>query len=100
VEVPIDLRASFHPDAGGIFYKAEQTAAVTAAMETKPFQRFLEFVQYPVWVTEPARVRLVDLRFGTPYAPGFEAVAIITDRNQVADSTLIMGIPSPGQVIK
>jgi inner membrane protein len=107
VEVPIDLRASFHPDAGETFYKAEQTAALTAAMETKPFQRFLEFVQYPVWVTGPAPdleratlVRLVDLRFGTPYAAGFQAVATVTDRNQVADSTLIMGVPSPGQVIR
>jgi inner membrane protein len=107
VEVPIDLRTSFHPDDGETFYKAEQTAAVTAAMETKPFQRFLEFVQYPIWIMEPAadlehatRVRLVDLRFGRPYAPGFEAVATVTDGSRVADSTLIMGIPSPGQVIK
>jgi inner membrane protein len=104
VEVPIDLRGSFHPDAGETFYKAEQTAAVTAAMETKPFQRFLEFVQYPIWVTGPSehatRVRLVDLRFGTPYAAGFQAVATVTDRNEVVDSTLIMGIPSPGQVIR
>ena len=107
VEVPIDLRASFHPDAGETFYKAEQTVALTAAMETTPFQRFLEFVQYPIWVTGPApdpqhatRVRLLDLRFGTPYAAGFQAVATVTDRNQVANSTLIMGIPSPSQVIK
>ena len=104
VEVPIDLRASFHPDAGETFYKAEQTAAVTAAIETKPFQRFLEFVQYPIWVTQPTekatRVRLVDLRFGTPYAAGFQAVATVTDRNEVVDSTLMMGIPSPGQVIR
>jgi inner membrane protein len=103
VEVPIDLRGSFHPDAGETFYKAEQTAAVTAAMGTKPFQRFLEFVQYPIWVTEPAadlEVRLVDLRFGTPYAAGFQALATVTDRNEVVDSALIMGIPSPGQVIR
>ncbi|MGA2713702.1 MAG: metal-dependent hydrolase [Bryobacteraceae bacterium] len=107
VEVPIDLRASFHPDAGEAFYKPEQTAAVAAVMETKPFQRILEFVQYPVWVTGPApdlehaiSVRLVDLRFGTPYSPGIEAVATVTDRNQVANSTLIMGIPTPSQVIR
>lgn len=104
VEVPIDLHASFHPDAGETFYKAERTAAVTAAMKTKPFQRFLEFVQYPIWVTEPlenaTRVRLVDLRFGTPYAPSFEAVATVTAGDQVVDSTLIMGIPSPGQVVR
>jgi hypothetical protein len=71
-----------------------------AAMATRPFQNFLEFVQYPVWVLEPAdkgeqatRVRLVDLRFGTPVDPGFEAVATVSDRNQVIDSVFTFGMP-------
>ncbi len=99
VEVPIDLRAgAFHPDDAATFKKAPQTPAVTAAMETFPFQRFLEFVQYPIWVTEPSpdrehatRVSLVDLRFGTPSAPGFAASATVTDRNQAEDSSLSFG---------
>jgi len=102
VRVPIDLRGSFHPESGETFYKAERSAAIEAAMHTEPFQRFLEFVQYPIWVTEPAaepeqatRVRLVDLRFGTPGAPGFEAVATVSDRNQVVDSTFTFGRPRP-----
>jgi inner membrane protein len=100
VEVPIDLRGAFHTDAAETFYKPERTAAVQAAMETFPFRRFLEFVQFPIWVIEPApnlehgtRVSLVDLRFGTPSAPGFVAVATVTDRNQVADTELTFGRP-------
>ena len=102
VKVPIDLRGTFRPESGETYYKAERSQAIQAAMKTEPFQRFLEFVQYPIWVSEPApepehatRVSLVDLRFGTPAAPGFEAVATISDRNQPVDSVLTFGIPRP-----
>jgi inner membrane protein len=102
VKVPIDLRANFHPESGETFYKAERSLAIQLALETDPFQKFLEFVQYPIWVSEPApdmeratRVRLIDLRFGTPAAPGFEAIATITDRDQVADSNFTFGTPRP-----
>ncbi len=100
VEVPVDLRGSFHPESGETFYKAARTPAVLAAMRTEAFQRFLEFVQYPVWVASPAPelehgviVRLVDLRFGSPSMPGFEAVATVTDRNQVVSSIFTFGAP-------
>ena len=100
VVVPVDLRGTFRPQAGEIFYKAERTAAIDAAIQTDAFQRFLEFVQYPIWITEPAqdrehatRVRLVDLRFGTPSAPGFQSVAIVTGLNQVTSSTFTFGTP-------
>jgi inner membrane protein len=102
VKVPIDLRRNFRPESGETYYKAERSQAIQAAMQTEPFQRFLEFVQYPIWVSEPApepehatRVSLVDLRFGAPAAPGFEAVATISDRNQAVDSALTFGIPRP-----
>lgn len=69
-------------------------------METEAFRRFLEFVQFPIWVSGPApdlehatQVSLVDLRFGTPVMPGFEAVATVTDRDQVVNSTLSFGLP-------
>jgi inner membrane protein len=98
VEAPIDLRKTFRPDSAETFYKAERTPAVLAAMQTFAFQRFLEFVQYPLWIVEPSpdlehatRVRLVDLRFGTPSAPGFQAVATVTDRNQVVTSVFGFG---------
>lgn len=102
VEVPVDLRRTFHPESGVTFYKAERSPAIQAALQTKPFQAFLEFVQYPIWVSEPApqlenatRVSLVDLRFGTPAAPGFQAVATVTDRDQVVDSMFTFGLPRP-----
>jgi membrane-bound metal-dependent hydrolase YbcI (DUF457 family) len=102
VEVPIDLRGNFHPETGDTFRKAERNAAAEAAMATPPFQRFQEFVVYPIWVLAAApdlehgaRVSLVDLRFGTPAAPGFEAVATVSDRNQVVNSTLSFGLPRP-----
>jgi inner membrane protein len=93
VEVPIDLRETFRPDDGVTWYKAERTPAVNAAMATFPFQRLLEFVQYPRWVTAPespaehtTRVSLIDLRFGTPEGAAFSATAIVNARNQVIES--------------
>ncbi len=100
VEVPIDLRGGFNPEAAETFYKPARAAPIDAAMQTFPFRRFLEFVQFPIWVVEPApnlehgtRVSLVDLRFGTPSAPGFAAFATVTDRNQAADAELVLGRP-------
>jgi len=101
VMVPVDLRNDFRPEDGTTFYKAERTAAIEAALVTFPFQKFLEFVQYPIWVTEPlpggksTLVRLVDLRFGTPYAPGFAATATVTERGVVTDSSFSFGTPRP-----
>lgn len=100
VEVPINLREEFTPEGALTFYKAQQTPAVEAAMRTEPFQRFLEFVQYPIWVTEPAsereratEVKLVDLRFGTPSAAGFQATAVVNNRGEVVQSTFGFGTP-------
>ncbi len=98
VLVPVELSGRFDPDSPQTFYKAGSSPAIQAALRTQPFQRFLEFVQYPIWTTESSpelehatRVSLVDLRFGTPVAPGFEAVATVTDRNQVVDSVFTFG---------
>jgi inner membrane protein len=93
VQVPIDLRQTFRPEDGETFYKGPRTPAVDAAMATYPFQKLLEFVQYPLWLVEPApdmergtRVTLLDLRFGTPRAAGFAATAMVNERNQVVES--------------
>jgi inner membrane protein len=91
IVVPVDLRREFRPDEGVTFYKPPRTPAMMAAMATLPFQRFLEFVQYPVWVLEPGLVRLVDLRFGSPASPGFQAVAEVNEHNQVTTSTFSLG---------
>jgi inner membrane protein len=97
-EVPVDLLGNFHINDGETYYKAPRTEAVEAAMATEPFQRLLEFVQYPIWVVAPAeetehaaRVMLMDLRFGTPRAPGFVATAIVNDRNQVVEAQFSLG---------
>ena len=91
VVVPVDLRSEFSPEAGQTFYKPPRTPAMMAAMETFPFQRYLEFVQWPIWVLEPGVVRLDDLRFGTPNNPGFEARAEVNAHNEVVSSTFSLG---------
>lgn len=102
VEVPIDLRQNFRPQMPATFYKAEHTAAIDAALESSPFQAFLQFVQYPIWVSDPdaddptaQRVRLVDLRFGTPSDPGFQAEAVVNPGEQVVSSIFTFGQPRP-----
>jgi hypothetical protein len=102
VEVPIDLRDGFHPLDGATYYKATRGPAAYAAMKTRPFEAMQQFVQYPLWIIEPAprmlpngesatRVTLMDLRFGTPAAPGFNATAVIANQDQVLDSVFRFG---------
>ncbi len=100
VQVPINLLGRFDPESGVTFFNSSRTPAVDAAMKTEAFRRLLEFVQFPVWATAPAPdmdratlVRLVDLRFGTPSAPGLEATATVTDRNEVVNSAVSFGLP-------
>src|SRR5665213_2760688 len=103
VEVPIDLRGNFHPSSEAeTFYKPPRTPAVEAALQTFAFQRLLEFVQWPLWVVEPApepehgtQVVLLDLRFGSPRQAGFAATAIVNGRNQVVDSSFGFGAVRP-----
>lgn len=94
VMAPVDLRHEFRPQDGTTYDKAARTPEVEAARLTFAFGRLLEFAQWPVWVSEPmpggrlTRVRLIDLRFGTPEEPGFAAVAAtVDDRLHVMDTT-------------
>lgn len=86
VEVPLDLRGSFHEIDEQTFVKPPRSPAVEAALHTFPFERLLEFVQWPLWVVEPNRVGLVDLRFGTPRNSFFSATADFDDRGRLIDS--------------
>ncbi len=97
-EMPVDLLSDFHPTAAVTYYKPPRTPAMYAAMATYPFQMLLEFVQYPLWVIQPAvdanggtRVTLIDLRFGTPSQSGFAATAFVDKNNQVRTSAFGMG---------
>jgi hypothetical protein len=101
-EIPVDLLTNFHPAAAVTYYKPARTPAMYAAMATYPFQMLLEFVQYPLWVIQPApdanggtRVSLVDLRFGTPAQPGFAATALLDKNNRVRESAFGMGEVRP-----
>lgn len=102
VEIPVNVLEPLHVHDASILYKAEQTPAVNAALASRPFQTFLEFVQYPLWATGPSRradggteVTLVDLRFGTPAAIGFGAVATVTPDGRVVDSLFTMSGARP-----
>jgi inner membrane protein len=98
----VDLRGNFHTNDMEIFYKAERTPALDAALRTPPFQKFLTFVQYPLWLTQSGvdaqrntRVRLLDLRFGNPRKPGFAATALVSDKNEVIEASFGMGGVKP-----
>ncbi len=101
VQAPIDLRTSFHLPDAETFYKPPRSPAVEAAIMTESFQKLLEWVQYPLWVVEASgteggtRVMLIDLRFATPRAPGFAAIATVNARNQVTESSFRMGSARP-----
>lgn len=102
VMIPVNLIGGFHLKDADTLYKAEQTPAVNAAMGSRPFQTFLEFVQYPLWVADPApdlasgtRVTLVDLRFGTPQAIGFGSVATVDRGSNVTASFFTMSGARP-----
>ena len=101
VEVPVDLRTTFRPADATTYDKPPRAPAMQAAMQTYPFQMLLEFVQYPLWVIEPAvadggsRVSLIDLRFGTPSESGFAATAFVDRNNQVREAVFGLGEVKP-----
>lgn len=102
VTIPTNLLTSFYLNDAQTYYKAAQTSIVDAAARTEPFQRFQEFVQYPIWVTEPApdiegatQVSLVDLRFGTPRSPGFGAVATVSRNGKIMNTYFTMSGARP-----
>jgi inner membrane protein len=85
--VPVDLSEAFDPTAGRVDYDAPPSPAIDAARATHPFQVFAQFDQLPFWkVTRTPTetvVELIDLRFGTPQHPGFEASATVDESGGV-----------------
>ena len=96
--VPVDLGEEFDPTEGRIEYNAPPTPAIEAARRTHPFEVFGRFNQVPFWETTPltegTRVELIDLRFGTPESPGFEASAIALPSGEIRDAKFGFGLPS------
>jgi inner membrane protein len=98
----LDLRAGFDPAAGRIFYKPEASPAIDSAARTPTFRDFLRFAQYPFWRVQPAAeleggftVEAMDLRFGSPQAPGFVARAVLTSRLEVVRTWFTFGAAKP-----
>jgi inner membrane protein len=93
--VPVDLGEPFDPTAGRTDHDAPPSAAIEAARATHPFQVFAQFDQLPFWkVTRTATgtlVELIDLRFGTPQHPGFEASATVDESGAVHDANARFG---------
>jgi inner membrane protein len=99
--VPVNLNEPFDPAAGEIDYSASPSPAIDAARATHAFQVFGRFSQVQFWRTTPlpegTLVQLIDLRFGTPRDPGFEAAALVDASNRVLESQFgFGGIPVRG----
>jgi len=93
--VPLDLNQPFDPSAGRVYYPSGANPAIDAARGTRPFEVFGRFSQVQFWkvtpVPEGSRVELIDLRFGTPDRPGFEAEALVDAAGHVRDARFGFG---------
>ena len=93
--MPIDLGAEFDPTAGRIEYAPEPNPAIDAARRTRAFEEFSVFNQLPFWkitpVPEGTHVELIDLRFGAPWRPGFEASAVVDSAGEAHDAAFGFG---------
>jgi inner membrane protein len=98
----LNLAADFDPTRAAIFHKPEPDPALDAAARTPTFEQFLRFSQFPFWrvspVPEPENgklVEVIDMRFGTPLAPGFMASALVSGKLQVLETHFQWGAVRP-----
>jgi inner membrane protein len=96
VEVPVDLwGGDFDPGTGRIDFTAQAAPDMAIARKTDAFRVFASFDQVPFWRVSPildgSKVELIDLRFGSPRQPGFEAVATLDQSGAVLDSRFTFG---------
>lgn len=96
----LNLMEDFDPTRATIFHKPEPDPAMDAARHTAAFQEFLRFSQFPLWRVSPAPdmdngklVELLDLRFGSPLAPGFMVSALVDSTLHVVRTDLTWGRP-------
>ncbi len=99
---PVGLPDDFDPTRGRALFKAPRSAATQAAAETRPFRVFLDFSAFALWQTAPAvepetatRVDVLDLRFGNPDQPGFNASAVVDASNRVFNAQFGFGRLQP-----
>jgi inner membrane protein len=98
LDVPVDLTSDFDPSQGKVAYPAPESPALQAARATVPFQAFMQFNQLPFWRVTPVedlvRVDLIDLRFGTPWQPGFAvASALVAPDGHVREARFGVVLP-------
>ena len=86
----VRLSAGFDPTRASVFHKPDPDPALDRAARTPAFQLFLQFSQFPLWRVSPALepengrlVEVLDMRFGTPLAPGFMVSALEDSRLEV-----------------
>jgi inner membrane protein len=98
----LNLAGEYDPTRGMVFHKPEPNAALEAARRTVAIQEFLRFSRFPLWrivpVAEPEnaqRVEVLDMRFGTPLAPGFLASAVLDSKLQVVKTSFTFGPARP-----
>jgi inner membrane protein len=98
----LNLAGEFDPTRATIFHKPEPDPALDAARRTATFEQFLMFSQFPFWrispVPEPENGKLVevlDMRFGTPLAPGFMASAVLSGKGEVLETHFQWGSARP-----
>ncbi|HLW77293.1 MAG TPA: hypothetical protein VKS01_09905, partial [Bryobacteraceae bacterium] len=91
----VDLNETFDATAGRIEYPAPPSPAMEAARATKAFQVFESFDQVPFWKSTPVdggtEIELIDLRFGSPQHPGFEASALVDESGAVHGASVRFG---------
>ena len=81
-----------------VFQKPDPNPAFDAAARSATFVEFLRFSQFPLWRVSPLPspenahlVEVLDLRFGTPMAPGFRASAVVDEHLQVVETSFQFG---------
>ncbi|MGA2725675.1 MAG: metal-dependent hydrolase [Bryobacteraceae bacterium] len=98
----VDLAREYDPTRGMVFHKPDPNPALEAARRTVAIQEFLRFSQFPLWrivpVPEPEngqRVEVLDMRFGTPLAPGFMAGVVLDSKLHAAGTSFTFGAARP-----
>jgi hypothetical protein len=98
----LNLAGEYDPTRGMVFHKPDPSPALEAARRTFAIQEFLRFSQFPLWrimpVSEPEngqRVEVLDMRFGTPLAPGFLAGAVLDSKLHAVESSFTFGAARP-----
>jgi inner membrane protein len=100
--VDFNVLEEFDPSRAAISYKAEPSAAIHAANNSREFRDFFKFSQFPIERAMPladpgggTRVEATDMRFGVPGQSGFVAAADVDNRLRVVRAWFSFGAARP-----